>query len=266
MKQITSTLLFLILGCVINAPVTHAQDATAGEWGNLKGQIFLTGPVPEIPDEKIDKDQQTCLKGDPPKDDKLLVGPKGELKNVFVMMYFKSSDKRPAVHPSYEATKSEPVVIDNKECRFVPHATFVRTGQPLHLKNSDEAGHNCHIITFKNEQNVNLPPGGTVPVKLKNADKAPGNVTCDIHAWMDGVILVRDEPYVAISAADGTFSIKNIPAGNWKFQFWHKKSGYLKKLEVPGYKVDRRGAIEIKIEDGKTLDLGKLNLPSSALK
>ncbi len=268
MKKILSIVMSFLLGCAAASASAEngIPNTDDGQWGNLKGQIFLTGEVPEIPAEKIDKDQTTCLTGEAPKDDKLIVGKNGELKNVFVMMYLKSSSKVPPVHPSYDAMKKEPVVIDNKDCRFVPHATFVRTGQELQLKNSDDAGHNCHIVSFKNEKNVTLPAGSTVKVVLDSADKAPGNVVCDIHSWMDGVILVRDEPYVAISAEDGTFEIKNIPAGDWKFQFWHKKSGYLKKLEIEGYDVDRRGSIELKIENGKTLDLGKLELPSSALK
>lgn len=263
MKKVVSIVVSFLLGCCV---ATAFAQEVEGEWGNLQGQIFLTGDVPEIPLENIDKDQQVCLTGDPPKDDKLIVGDNGELKNVFVMMYRRSSDPEPAIHPSYEEARQKPAVIDNVQCRFVPHAVFVQTGQPLVLKNSDEAGHNCHIITFQNEKNVNLPPGGKVEIKLENADKAPGNVTCDIHAWMDGVILVRDEPYVAISEADGTFEIRNIPAGTWKFQFWHKKAGYLKDLEVAEYKVDRRGSIEVEIVDGETLDLGKLELPADSLK
>ena len=263
MKKIISLLLAFLFGC-LTVSVVQGQD---GKWGDLKGSFVLTGKVPEIELEKIDKDKKTCLTSkDPVKDDKLIVGGKGELKNVVVMMYLKKGAATPAVHPSYEKKKEEAVVLDNKNCRFVPHVTFVRTGQKLILKNSDEAGHNCHIMTFNNELNVNLPANDQADVKLDKADKTPGNVVCDVHPWMDAVILVRDEPYAAISAEDGSFSIKNIPAGKWKFQFWHKKAGYLRKLEIKDYKVGRRGEIEIEIKDGETVDLGKMELPSSSLK
>ena len=183
------------------------------------------------------------------------------------MMYFKKgSDPRPDSHPSYEAIKNEPVEIDNKNCRFVPHALFVRTGQTLKLKNSDDVGHNCHITCFNNEENINLSPGTSVDVTLKNPEKIPGNVTCDVHKWMDAVVLVRDEPYVAITDVDGNFLIENIPTGTWRFQFWHKKAGYLRQLQVPGHKVGRKGEIEVTIKNGETLDLGKLIFPAKHFK
>ena len=81
---------------------------------------------------------------------------------------------------------------------------------------------------------------------------------------MDSVILIRDNPYVAISDETGKFRIENIPAGDWQFQFWHKKAGYLKTLEIKDYEPNRRGVIDLKIETGKTLDLGQLTLPVKA--
>ena len=245
--------------------VLVADSMGQDKWGHLKGQIKVTGDVPEIKKEVIDKDQPTCLRDkEAPSDDNLLVGSGGELKDAFVMMYLKND--KPEVHPSYEESASKPVVLDNKNCRFQPHALFVRTGQPLHLKNSDDVGHNCHITLFNNELNVNVPTNDFVEVKMKEVEKVPGPVVCDIHRWMDAVLLVRDEPYVSITDEKGNFEIRNIPAGKWKFQFWHRKTGYMRKLDVPGSKVGRRGEIEVEIEDGKTLDLGTLQIAGKEFK
>ena len=248
------------------AEVTKTATAQEGEWGHLTGKFVLTGDVPERPDENIDKDQAFCLGANPaPKDDKLTVGPEGELRDVFVMMYLKGTDP-PAVHPSYEEAKQEPVVIDNINCRFTPHALFVRTGQTLRMKNSDNIGHNCHVNTFNNEKNVNLPAGQHVDWAPENNDTSPGPIVCDVHAsWMDATVLVRDEPYVGISSEDGTFTVENIPAGEWKFQFWHKNAGNLRQLQVEGYEVGRRGEIELTIADGETLDLGTMSIAGEEL-
>ncbi len=255
-----------LITAVVSLPsFVIAQD---GEWGNLKGSFILKGDPPELPPLVVDKDKATCLiDGKPPENENLIVGDNGELKDVYVMMYFKKGDdKRPAIHPDYVAAKSEPVEIDNQLCRFVPHAVFVQTGQTFTLKNTDDVGHNTHITCFNNEENINLPAGGSVDVTMKKAEKAPGNITCDIHKWMSAVVLIRDEPYAAISDDDGTFQLDNIPAGTWQFQFWHKKSGYLRKLEIPGYKVGRKGEIEVTIKNGETLDLGQMMLPAEAIK
>ena len=235
--------------------LASGQDA----WGHLKGQIKVFGELPEIPPEKINKNAAVCLADrEAPLDDNLLVGKVGGLRDAFVMMYLK--DEEPAVHPSYAEAMKRPVVLDNKNCRFAPHAFFIRVGQPLHLKNSDKTGHNCHAKLFNNEFNVNVPQDDFVELTLKEREKVPGTIVCDIHPWMDAVALVRNEPYVAITDDKGNFEIKNIPAGEWKFQFWHRKSGYMRDLEVPGKKVGRRGEITIEIEADATLDLGELKI------
>jgi hypothetical protein len=77
---------------------------------------------------------------------------------------------------------------------------------------------------------------------------------------MDAVLLVREEPYVAISNPSGEFEIKNIPVGEWEFQFWHKKIGYLRSLKILGKKVGRRGEITVQIENKQSLDLGTLEI------
>ncbi len=258
----------ILCGCmlvVLSSSVLNAQDEVEGEWGHLSGRFVVTGEVPEPQPKNVTKDQDSCLvNGEPPLDDNLIVDEDGSLKDVFVMMYLKGVNP-PAIHPSYAEAIGEPVVIDNAKCMFAPHALFLRVGQPLRMKNSDEVGHNCHVTTFNNEKNVNVPVGEHIDVAFEEADSVPGNVVCDVHPWMDAVILIRDEPYVAISAADGTFTIENIPAGEWKFQFWHKKGGYLRKLEVEGYDVGRRGEIEVTIADGETLELGNMTIDAGEL-
>ena len=79
-----------------------------------------------------------------------------------------------------------------------------------------------------------------------------------MHDWMRGRILVRHEPYNVITNADGTFEIKNIPAGKHEFQFWQTK--YLKLYKDGKEITGRRGVIKIEIKDGETLDLGKLEM------
>lgn len=249
------------------AVLTGTASAQEQKWGDFKGQIIVEGKLPEIEREKIDKDRSSCLTGkEPPLDDNLIVSKDGGFKDVFVMMLRSEDDPLPPIHPDYDRQLQQPVVLDNKNCRFEPHALFVRIGQPLRMKNSDDVGHNCHVKLFNNEINVNIPIGEHVDVKLEEFEKVPGNVVCDIHSWMDAVLLVRDEPYVAITDADGKFQIKNVPTGKWEFQFWHKRVGYMRKLQIPDYKVGRRGEIEIEIGDEMQLDLGKLKLDSSAIR
>ena len=245
-------------------------DAQEG-WGNLKGKIVVTGKVAEPSALKITKDQPFCTKdGNRIVDESLMVGKEGELVNAFVMMYLDRRDKREVpIHESYLTQKKEKkVVLDNKLCRFVPHAQFVQKGQVLTMKNSDDVGHNCHIVSLRNEKNVNLPAHEEVDVKFEENDRAPSLVKCDIHPWMAGIVLIRENPYVSITGKDGAFEIKNIPAGEWSFQFWHERVGYMKSLQRDGKKFlgQLRGEIKLNIEPGKTIDLGKLTFSAEDFK
>ncbi len=234
------------------------------EWGHLTGKLILTGDIPEIADEAVDKDQATCITdGTVPKDDNLIVGENGGLKDVFVTLYKAES---PEIHPSCAAFKETPVVLDNKNCRFAPHAAVVLTGQDLILKNSDDVGHNCHGVGFNNEFNINLATGSELTMVLDQAESSPMNITCDIHGWMDSVLMVRDDPYFAISAEDGTFTLANLPEGTWEIQFWHKRTANMKKLTVEGYEVGRKGQIEVTIIKGATVDLGEMTFDAADLK
>ena len=254
----------------IIAATTTAVQAQDDAWGNLTGQIIVSGDVPANPLEDVagSPDKDVCLvDGKVPTDDGIVLNDSQQLRDVFVMMYAGRRAKVPEkFHPSYDEQKEVKLTLDNVKCRFVPRSTFARAGQTLILKNSDNVGHNCHITTFQQEHNVNIPANKEVELTLEGLDdKLPGDVRCDIHKWMDAVILIRDNPYVAISDADGKFTIKNIPAGDWQFQFWHKKVGYLKTIEIEGYELDRKGIIDATIKKDETLDLGTLTLPGEAL-
>ena len=265
MKRVFCCTLFFVF-CVSMSSVASAQDG----WGNLTGQIVISGEVPENQPEDVkdNPDKAVCLvDGKIPLDDGVVVNDKNQLRDVYVMMYTgRGADTPDTYHPSYDAQKEVKLTLDNVKCRFVPKASFARPGQTLILKNSDNVGHNCRIATMEHEHNVNIVKNAASEIVLgEESDKIPGEVKCDIHQWMDAIILIRDNPYVSISDKDGKFKIENIPAGDWKFQFWHKKGGYLKTIEVKGYEPDRRGTIEATIKAGETLDLGTLSLPGEAL-
>jgi plastocyanin len=248
---------------------TKAASDDSGAWGHLSGTITVDGEVKPPAEEAVGDhaDKAVCLvDGKIPVDDNIIVNPDNKgLQNVYVLMYEKKK-KPEAYHPSYEEAKSKPVVLDNINCRFVPHAVFVRTGQKLTLKNSDPVGHNCHITTFNNEHNPTLPANSEAEVTFDAEDTRLGSVTCDLHKWMDGAIFIRDNPYVAITDADGKFTIENLPEGDWEFQFIHKKVGYLKKLEISNYKVSKKGVVKVGIKSNETMDLGEMKLPAKSLK
>ena len=45
---------------------------------------------------------------------------------------------------------------------------------------------------------------------------------CDIHYWMTGFIYTAAHPYHAISGADGTCTLTNVPPGQYRIGCWHE--------------------------------------------
>jgi hypothetical protein len=226
----------------------------AAEWGSIKGRFVVDGQPPQLKALNVTKDQY-CM-DNPPNDESVIVGEKGGLVNVAVYVRANRGEKLD-VHPDYESTLSKPAVLDNKACRFVPHITLVRTGQPLVLKNSDPVGHNTNLGVF----NQIIPSGGETPTKISRAAALPLSVSCNIHPFMKGYVLVQDHPYMAVTDNTGAFEINNIPAGKRQFMFWHEVPGPLKDLKIASGKMDRRGAVEVTIKAAETLDLGEIKIP-----
>ena len=235
-------------------------------YGNLTGKIVVDGDVPAPAKADVNKDVAVCLAdGNTIYDQSLKVGPNNELEGAFIMLFLKPRQEI-EVHPDLHSTPEEKVVLDNNQCVFVPATLAVRTGQKLLLKNSDATGHNCNVASFNNSINVNLPPNSELEVAFEKNDKVPSVVKCDVHPWMVAYMLIRDDPYFAVTDASGQFSIEKIPAGKWSFQFWHSRCGYMKDLQQDGKKfLGRRGEVEFEIKDGETLDLGQLLIEAGAL-
>jgi hypothetical protein len=86
---------------------------------------------------------------------------------------------------------------------------------------------------------------------------------------MKGYLVVQPHPYVAVSGKDGTFELKNVPAGiPLEFQVWHgasTSSGGAVAVNRPELKWQNNGRFTVTLEPGQTLDLKDLKVPASAL-
>jgi hypothetical protein len=253
-----------IVFAVIGAFVAVSPSCDAAGWGTLKGKFVLKGEAPELQPLSITKDQ-FCI-DEMPKNNFLVVNDKGEVANVFVYLR-PERGKNVEVHPDYEAQLKEPVTLDNQGCLFVPHITLVRTGQPLIVKNSDPVAHNTNLgLTVNPGSNEILPAKEEKTKTFTKEERLPMPVTCNIHPWMKGHIFVKNDPYMAVTGEDGTFEIKNIPAGEHDFVFWQELPGYLKEITVKGKKPGRRGDVKLTIPADGELNLGTIEIPGASLK
>ena len=80
-----------------------------------------------------------------------------------------------------------------------------------------------------------------------------------MKAWL----VVRDNPYAAVTGPDGSFEIANLPAGEVELQLWHEKAGYIGGIVVGGKAEEtKKGRKKVKIAAAGT-DLGVMVLDAS---
>ena len=214
----------------------------------------------------VNKDVEFCSKYNLV-DESLALGEQNGLMNAFVYLYVKRG-KSVDVHPDLEAPSTDPVILDNKGCRFEPHALIVRTKQTLEIRNSDEGiGHNTNAQSLLQNPKFNeqVTEGSPITKIFEKSEPIPTEVACNVHPWMKGYVLIRDNPYMAVSAEDGSFEIKNVPAGKHEFIFWHESKGNLRSLPVGKTKTDRKGRAKLEIPAGETLDLGEIKVSAKVL-
>lgn len=261
MKWNASFALALLAGCVLSIGSASAQ------WGDLKIKFVSDGPAPTLQPPMVDKDKEICTAMGKRKvpNEEFVVGKGGGLKDV-VAFLVPEKDKAVKVHPSYEDSAKDTVIIDNKGCQFVPHVVLVRTGQTFTVTNGDPTGHNSKFSFAQNkvDENPLLPPKGEFVVKperLTKREVRAAQVSCAIHPWMSGWVLVQDHPYMATSSEEGVLEIKNIPVGKHSFQFWHENAGY---ITSSGKLKTTKGKADIEIKDGKVTDLGEVKVKYKA--
>lgn len=252
-----------LFAAALAAVFVSTSSATAfAEWGTLKGRFVLSGDVPAAAALKVDKDVEVCGKHKLVSEE-VVVGDDKGVANVVVFV----RDKKVKVKPELAAAAKEAKpVLDNHNCRFEPHVVFVQVGQELVLKNSDTVGHNSNIASIKKPSNDLIPAGGQVAKTYESEEAVPSQVSCNIHPWMKGWLVIRNNPYAAVSKADGSFEIADLPAEELELQFWHEKAGYIGEMTINGKseKVSK-GRKKLAIQAGGT-DLGEIGLDAKLFK
>ena len=240
----------------LQAP-TILKAAAGDKWGDLAGRFVYDGKAPERKKLKVDKDIECCGKFDI-RDESLMVGGDGGLGNVYV--YVRS--RRVDVCPELEDSTPKQVLLDNRDCIFIPHCMSIWTDkQELLIVNSDPVAQNVAFSPLGDRPaNIILtaPPdeASKATWQFKRKQNIPVPIACNYHPWESAYILPRDNPYVAVSAMDGTFKIPKLPVGELEFQVWHERVGYLDTPDWP------KGRFKMTIKPG-TNDLGTIKLAPS---
>ncbi len=184
--------------------------------GTITGTVKFDGDVPERKQLKVESDQETCGQHNILSESLVVSKDTKGVKNVIVSI--EDIEKGKKLLPS-----SNPV-LDQKDCVFLPHVVAIPAGATIDILNSDKIMHNVHSYAIKNSPfNEGVSGGGKLPKKFDFPEVVP--VKCDVHKWMSGFIVVKGNPYFAVTDDNGNFKIDNVPAGAYKLQAWQETLG-----------------------------------------
>lgn len=188
------------------------ESVEVNNGGVLYGKIRFKGAPPKNEIRQTELNQDYC--GDSIEDETYLVSPENHgLQNVVVSISGITQGKKRA--PSI-------LRIQNLRCRFAPHVQAGMAGDSYDITNKDPILHNTHLKMDETSLiNVVLPP---IRKEIKKIIPQPGiiHLRCDVHTFMEGWVVIRDNPYFAVTDQNGNFKISDIPPGNYSITLWHE--------------------------------------------
>ena len=186
----------------------------------ITGKVVFEGTAPTPQQIEMNADPSCAgAHSEPVFTEDVLVGEGGALKNVFVYV------KEGLEGQTFE-TPTEPVVLDQKGCRYQPRVFGVQINQKVKILNSDRTLHNVHGMPKNSKEfNLGMPiPGMKLFRKFKNPEVMV-KFKCDVHPWMAAYGGVVSHPFYSVSDDAGTFELKDLPPGDYVIEAWHEKFG-----------------------------------------
>jgi hypothetical protein len=144
--------------------------------------------------------------------------------------------------------KFEPQTIEARDCRFLPFVTVVKDGADVVVMNMDPVMHD--IQAYETSQlgprvlfNTPLPmnPHHKRVVTAESHEHLPGQpvkeeihmtkgrrlfvMQCGFHAYMESWGFAVDNPYYALTGDGGTFTLTDVPPGEYTLMAWHPGVG-----------------------------------------
>jgi hypothetical protein len=215
-------------------PATPLDPATVG---TIAGKVLFRGTPPPPTELRMSADAACggrTISFDVKVND-------GRVENAFVYL-------REGLGERVFELPKEAVTIDQTGCMYEPHVLGLQTGQELVFVNSDPTLHNVHTTPEKSRA-VNFGmgvKGARRSIRIARPEVMV-TVKCDVHPWMRAYVGVLDHPYFAVTGADGTFRLADVPPGEYVVEAWHERFGRrTAKVSLPA-----KGTVEIDLEYGE---------------
>ena len=221
-----------------------------GNEGTISGVVSYTGTAPEP--KKIDTAADAaCTSKSPNLMTEEWAVKDGKVANTYV--YIKegtlTDNSKISAYSTFPNMPSS-ATLDQNGCHYKPHVLGVVVNEPISITNSDPTTHNIHFTPKNNPDWNQSQPNGAAALthKLARAEILVP-VKCNQHPWMKSYVAVSKHPFFAVTAEDGSYTIKGVPPGKYTVVAWHEggANGTEKTQEVT---VPASGAAKVDFSFG----------------
>lgn len=229
----------LTMGLITPGHAAAYKEVDVGDGGSVKGKVMFEGELPVDAIEKITitKNPDVCDEDGTGVREVVWVDVQdGALRGAFVFIEKVAEGKK------WELPEGGQFVITQKGCRFRPWAQIVKRG-PITIRHSDPDSvlHNINAremigvekgrIIKRTMFNFGQPDPGDIVKKLRPRRSPFISLNCEAHNFMFGFMMAPKHPYAVVVDEDGSYTIGDIPAGEYTVKAWHPRFG-LKEATV----------------------------------
>ena len=121
------------------------------------------------------------------------------------------------------AVTPDTVQVQMNDKEFQPGVVVVTTGSAVSYPNRDPFNHNVFSLSPEGPFDLGLYGRGEERTTVLN-QAGVLRVYCNVHARMSSYVVVRDNPFFAQPAGDGSFVIEDVPPGRYEIVAWHERA------------------------------------------
>ena len=220
--------IYQIASVIVAMTIFLALTPDHRDTASIAGKITLNGQPSSV--EKVDMSADpNCAQSasTSPTEEKVVVGNGNALENVVVYV----SDGA----PPEQAAPSQVVPVTQRGCRYSPHIVVAEVNQKFDFINNDSTAHTIHSLGKANPEWNGFQAPGAPPVERKFANEEFMPVICGIHPWMRGYLVVLRTSHFAVTDADGSFKLNDLPPGKYTITAWQETYGtQTREITLPG--------------------------------
>lgn len=105
--------------------------------------------------------------------------------------------------------------------QFQPRLMVVKQGDTIEFVNEERNQRTEHAVDLAAPNPHRFPPSTRgVTGRQVFSNLGPTHVSCKIHSNMHADVYVAKGPFAALTGADGTWRIEDVPEGAWSLTAW----------------------------------------------